>query len=55
MGRNALSQTDGRTDGLSGLIYRIHLVCQSMTRLGKGVLCSRELNTIGRTVATNSE
>jgi hypothetical protein len=26
----------------------IHLVCQSVTRLGKGVLCSCELNTVYR-------
>ncbi len=33
----------------------IHLVCQSVTGLGKGVLCSRELSVVGRTVAADSE
>jgi hypothetical protein len=33
----------------------IHLVCQSVTGLGKGVLCSYELSVVGRTVTTDSE
>jgi hypothetical protein len=33
----------------------IHLVCQSVTGLGKGVLCSRELSTVGRMVAADSK
>jgi hypothetical protein len=33
----------------------IHLVCQSVTWLGKGVLCSREFSAVGRTVAADSE
>ncbi len=33
----------------------IHLVCQFVTGLGKGVLCSHELSAIGRTVAADSK
>jgi glucose-6-phosphate-specific signal transduction histidine kinase len=33
----------------------IHLVSQSVTRLGKGVLCSRKLSAVGRTMAADFE
>jgi hypothetical protein len=33
----------------------IHLVCLSMTRLGKGVLCSCKFSIVGRMVTTDFE
>jgi hypothetical protein len=35
--------------------YILILVCQSMIGLEKGVLCSRELSAVGRTVAADSK
>jgi hypothetical protein len=33
----------------------VYTISQSVTGLGKGVLCSRELSAIGKTVAVNFE